>query len=469
MTLIYRRSLPFSLAPALLALVAMAGCAPSTEIWVDVHTDLVPGEEVDRVVVRVDDGASRSSRIGTGEPFLEVARRFGPIATSAGRRRVTVDLQRGGAVVLSRTITGSFEGTVVLTVWLTRACVGVVCPTAGDPQATECDDGECVRPDCATSPDGCVDPRCTFDSECTAVAPSCASNACVGGRCTLLPDDALCASSEYCDPDVGCVTRSTPDAGVPVDAGRDAGPAPVDAGPPDAGPPPARLLRLGEGASSWATVTTSGDGPTAPILAAFASHGAGELVVFTDTELFVLRVSDHRWIARASRASEFPEIDGYAVVESATIAGIGPRILYVYSREGVHVYDWDAATRDAVYDQFIAFADFPAAEWGTPLAPAWWDVHGVYTRPDDRGGWVEGETADLCSGVPPSAHATYISWDGFGPAAMIVASYDYACFRFVDEAIFSSFEPFTLPGTPADPWSIDAAAWLDGLYLFVSE
>jgi hypothetical protein len=135
----------------------------------------------------------------------------------------------------------------------------------------------------------------------------------------------------------------------------------------------------------------------------------------------------------------------------------------------VWVYDWNAATRDATAPVFVAHADFPAAEWGTPLAAPWWEVVGVYSRPDDPRGWVQGEPADLCPTGPPSSHHTFISWDGFGPAAMIVSTSDFACQRFVDNALFSSFGPFTLTGTPADPWSVEAATWLDGLYLFVSE
>lgn len=457
------------LAPLALLLVSL-GCSAPTEIVVDVHTDLVPGEEVDRLVMSLEDRSSRSYRIDRGMPFLEVARRFGPIATSPGVHSLTVSLERSGTVVLSRTITGRFSGTVVLTAWLTRACVGVVCPTASDPEATECDDGTCVRPDCAESPGGCVAPTCSFDLDCTDAHPACATNACTSGRCVLVADDSRCAASEYCDPDVGCVARSTPDAGVAdggggTDAPLPDAPTPVDAGPP---PPSYELRFLSDGAGAWATLPTTGPGPTEPVLAAFASTPYGEIVVFTASETFILRTSDRVWVDREPRTNEFAELEGEVIFESETVVEAGPRILYVYVSGAAYVYDWDGASRTATYQQSVARSEFPVAEWGTPLAAPYYDVVGVFGRPNDPGGWVTPETADRCSAAPIGATTTYISWDGFGPAAMLVSTYDYACFRFVDKTVYGSFPPFGLPGAP-DPWSIEAAAWEgNGLYLFVA-
>ena len=73
---------------------------------------------------------------------------------------------------------------------------------------------------------------------------------------------------------------------------------------------------------------------------------------------------------------------------------------------------------------------------------------------------------DTCGGAPVTgSHLVYFSTDGFGPRALYVSVQDGACFEFVAQTVSFDYRPLIASNVP-DVWSIEAAAYLDGLYLF---
>lgn len=207
-----------------------AGCQSSAEVIVEVHTDLEPGVEFDAALAEV--GAARASDRSRSGAFLGAGVRLPALVVPPGPVELRAALELGGRTVVARSLAVRAQGSVVVPVWLVRGCVDLICPSGGAPETwTECDGGRCVAPDCVpTDVVECAPSACDVDGDCPAASASCAEARCDRGNCTLAPIAAACATSEYCDPAIGCRAR-----GVDVDAGptSDAGPrldAPVDVG-----------------------------------------------------------------------------------------------------------------------------------------------------------------------------------------------------------------------------------------------
>jgi len=216
----------------LLATLALAGCSSETfDVLIDVRTDFAPGSEFDRVTVRLirETGpageAVRATETSarTGQDYFagQRAAEFG--ALSADTYGLEIDLLRGSESVATRTVVVRVGSDVGLVVVLTRACLGIVCPTSGAPIATSCVGGVCVDPRCVEAGDPACPgvAECAGNGDCSAGAATCAMIACAEGFCLEGTPGSACGAAESCDPAFGCVPDS------------DVGP-PMDTGPPDA-------------------------------------------------------------------------------------------------------------------------------------------------------------------------------------------------------------------------------------------
>lgn len=207
---------------ASISALLLCACASTTTVAVDVHSDWVPTEEFDVVRVRVGD-TERDYSVAGAESLVLAPLRSEALRVARGSVSIVVTLLRRARPIASRRATLRITETSIVPMWLLRSCASVRCP-GSDPEATECDDGRCVRPDCTEL--ACVG-GCMADDDCPPPTATCAEASCVGGRCAMLPIAGACDASSYCSPESGCVLRGGADGGV-----RDAG---LDAGLPDAG------------------------------------------------------------------------------------------------------------------------------------------------------------------------------------------------------------------------------------------
>lgn len=449
-----RIALVASLVPTFLA------CEPGTvSVSVELRTDFVPGIEFVAVETWAEDapGAHDEVAVFRSDDYASAPRRVAEIGGLApnAERRITVrllDAVRGE--VARRTVLVEHvrdRGVIVL---VTRSCRDVSCG-AGE----SCFAGRCQPEAC--DGDGCV-AECSADADC-AVA-TCATVTCVTGACFAEAIEAACPPGTYCDARDGCLPDpvTATDAGVSptdggLDAGTDAGPAAIDAGV-DAGAP-YRIFELANGVLTWTERTPSGDGPTQPVRAAFAS-GSAEIAAVTDDWVHLLDARTWTWTTVRARTSMFPELGTSSIWEATEVSGATN--LFFYSGEGAWEYTWAAATRTATFAGFTARADFGAA-WSDPDAPPWWTVHGVFSRPTNDDGWVTVDPSSECPGHSSvGRYLAFVSTDGFGPLVMHVSIYDVDCpFRFVDETTYDDFPPFMRPGAP-EAFSVEAMVFLRG-------
>lgn len=209
-----------------LSLLSLSACAaePVGLVTVDVATGLVPGPEFRTVTIEVFELSEVPAENRThyeeapatvGDDFVR-GRRITELALSPGVHRITVRLLRPDRrllVSLSHLVTVSADGARIARFHITRDCVGeAICPSPGGSAAlTECLGGHCVDPRCEPpDPTYCPDILfCHDDGECPTTA-ACAVARCVDGICTEEPVGAACASGEYCNPTLGCVSLETP-------------------------------------------------------------------------------------------------------------------------------------------------------------------------------------------------------------------------------------------------------------------
>ncbi len=221
-----------SRALAVAAALLLASCADddAVTLTVDLRTDFVFGDDFLSVETLLADEAITS---GTETRRVE-ATGLSSADFIAGHRVAELDgvgqgtrylrvrlLDEDGALVVARDAIAELETDTTITVVVTRACTGVVCPGAGDPEsATACVGGACVDPRCTPeTPDFCGEPECEADAECPG-STGCVVATCSDGFCLEAPDDGMCGSGERCLGDGTC-ERGSMDSGVP------------DASPPD--------------------------------------------------------------------------------------------------------------------------------------------------------------------------------------------------------------------------------------------
>lgn len=164
---------------------------------------------------------SSESVARTGVDFAS-GRSVASFSVPKGNYRVRVRLLRpSGTFLIERTIAVTVAGNTALRVHLTRDCVGVTCPVPGGSDLlSTCLAGRCVDPRCTVgTPEYCPSVQfCASAGECDATA-ECAQSVCDEGVCVQTPRASTCASSEWCNPDVGVgcqpLDPPTPNDGVP--------------------------------------------------------------------------------------------------------------------------------------------------------------------------------------------------------------------------------------------------------------
>ena len=190
------------------------------DLFVDIKTDLrIPSDFV-AVELTV-------TRPGTTEPLAnEVVAAFELegdllsgvrigelLALEPGDYVVQVELRDSiGGLVIARSVAVNLQNDLVLTVVITRDCLGVVCPgTDDDAEETECLAGRCVVPECdpELTPELCGDSICSATTPCPAHATACLIGACSDGVCLYAPQDSACGAGERCEVDFGCTSGCT--------------------------------------------------------------------------------------------------------------------------------------------------------------------------------------------------------------------------------------------------------------------
>ncbi len=211
------------------AIVFAFGCADDAsrmDVVVQLRTDLVAGEEFDRVqLVLTPTSAVNFSRreqvdIGRSRSFLPADRVAVLADVPPGSYRLDALLQDSerGEVVSQRPALLDVSTNVVVTLPVDRSCLNVACPPRDNPDTPE---DESTRIACLGGV--CVDPRCTLENlefcegaglctenaDCESPA-SCATGECLHGVCWARPvafesADACSPESDWCHPEHGCL------------------------------------------------------------------------------------------------------------------------------------------------------------------------------------------------------------------------------------------------------------------------
>lgn len=226
-----------------LSLWLLAACDGEGTLVVQVRSDLTPVREFALARVRLEgeprevvSAAVDHREWGRGVRVAEIT------GLTPGRQSLEVRLELpDGQVVASRAASAEIvSGVRVVTVLLTRACGGVVCPGDGDPaDAVACHAGRCVPASCVEEegPASCGG-ACETAASCAVPEGGCVVAECSpSGTCLSVPDHAACPSGQVCDPRVGgCVPSEAPCARwSPFDAPVALGPA-IDTGSDEYGP-----------------------------------------------------------------------------------------------------------------------------------------------------------------------------------------------------------------------------------------
>ncbi|MBW2464526.1 MAG: hypothetical protein JRH11_22955, partial [Deltaproteobacteria bacterium] len=246
----------FSLLGVLLLTVLGTGCDGGYEVLVSLRTDFAPG--ADFVVSRTSlegrfERDERSALFGDPYEAGVLIAELGDLP--AAEHALTVRLlNASGALVAERRVRFDLDRDLGMTVLMTQACRGVVCP-----ERQSCAGGICVDDSCTVTPTAveCAPAaECASAVDCREPPASCAESVCMEGTCFSRVIPGSCSPEEYCDVGVGC--RLIP-VSEPMDSGADAATdaatdapadAPLDAPRPDTGGggdagPGGCLVRLG--------------------------------------------------------------------------------------------------------------------------------------------------------------------------------------------------------------------------------
>ncbi len=202
-----------------LTLVFCVACSNGNTLLVDLRTDFVPGVELGEIIVTLEAGTEDRSqaRVATsGDDFIS-GERVANFDVSTGRHElITRMFATDGRQLGQRRVIVQVKGDTATTVVFSRSCETVLCPQSGNPEATECEGGRCVEPECTPeTPEDCPPPLCMEDGDCLMGA-ACARASCVEASCFLAPVVGRCEAGEVCIPDEGCEPFRT-------DGGTDAG------------------------------------------------------------------------------------------------------------------------------------------------------------------------------------------------------------------------------------------------------
>ena len=182
------------------------GCSSEgTAIRVDLKTDLIPLQELESIEVRLDGEMVVELPADASVDYVDGINLTTVEDVSRGLHEVEVILVAVGED-LERTVQVDVQGRVAVTLVMSRDCRDVNCRTEG---LMQCLGGRCVGTECfSENPDACEpDPECMVDGDCASPS-ACGVPRCIDGVCLFGADLAVCESSEMCDPEVGCGTRS---------------------------------------------------------------------------------------------------------------------------------------------------------------------------------------------------------------------------------------------------------------------
>lgn len=210
-------------APLGLALLLFAcGGDSDSFLRVSVRTDFVPGVEFSEISIETE-GLIRRYAPNVGDDFVRGISVADFDETLPQEALLTATLLGpNGERVLRRSVAVTISGPASATIVLTRSCLNVACPGAGAADATQCDNGVCVTPECSPeTPEACGESVCQSAEECPQITESCGEVLCTAGECLFSPIQDICGAREACVPGRGCVSVAFPDAGR--DAGSDAG------------------------------------------------------------------------------------------------------------------------------------------------------------------------------------------------------------------------------------------------------
>jgi hypothetical protein len=226
---------------ACLVVALGSGCSddPGASLLVDLRTDFAPQTDFQRVrtTLSASGGAPAllvEHNVTDGESYLMGVRVADYAEVAPGSVTLLVQLVKtSGSVVAEQSAAVEIRADLAVTVVVTRSCLGVECPGAGDdPMAIACLGGRCVVPECSPEhPELCGPSECTAPADCTGFS-ECAEASCELGSCLAVADDTRCEVGEFCDRMLGCLSALEPDAGA-----LDAGVGEPDAGRLDAGGP----------------------------------------------------------------------------------------------------------------------------------------------------------------------------------------------------------------------------------------
>lgn len=190
------------------ALLLLTACGEdTTTLRVDVRTDYVPGVEFAEVEVGFDEGGTEFTYpVRFGEDFLRGIR-VAELDAAPGQQTLRARLNAAdGRRIAERRLEIALSGdATTVTVIFTRGCEGVSCPDgSGDPEATQCVGGRCVRPECTPeNPEACS-AGCSSADECPSDVAGCARAICDEGTCYVGSELGACATGEFCHPERGC-------------------------------------------------------------------------------------------------------------------------------------------------------------------------------------------------------------------------------------------------------------------------
>ncbi len=211
---------------ALVMIASLAACSSQPAVVVQLRTDFIPGVEFSQIEVGLTPSGATSemqmtSSASVGDELLpgaRIAEYEGDLPKGPAVVRVRLS-SSGGTTVAERRVRFDIDGSVTVTVALTRNCAGVRCPGMGDSaDATECLGMRCVRPDCSSANLGaCGSPECSSDTDCIPNA-ACAAGSCFEGFCFYGARAGACGVGLYCHPERGCTALGMEDGGEP-DAG----------------------------------------------------------------------------------------------------------------------------------------------------------------------------------------------------------------------------------------------------------
>lgn len=479
----------------LLSVLVLSSCADDqSTLYVALITDIVPGIEF--TTLRVELGERQQMQtVRLGDDFLRGVRvaEFDDLPPGEHTGRVVFESNTGDRVAARPFSVEVRPGLQSATVVITRACFGVTCPSAGDPNATACLAGQCVDPRCSQeSPEFCPLSDCVADDECMTATAACAEGSCVSGVCLYAGEEGACEEMSYCDPDNGCrpFVEVEVDAGssdASIDTGTDAGPSDVGTDVPmDAGcecavgatqsvvcgrgcgrgdrmcgvdcqwQEPACEEPTGAGScwlwvssgTNWTSYPEPDGGanePTQDVVAAFDVEAMGEAYLLTNTSFHVMQISDQTWIASGSLASLLAGLDAppaFALTIPAAQTTTGRERLELTTTSGARFFfdhqtgtrRWTPAGGDANCCNSMA--------WTRPNAPDFEDIQAAWFDPTNTTR-IYNNTADpLCPAAAghtgPIAFAAFVSREG--PSLHHLESQN--CFEFAPPTDAVEDEPF---------------------------